>query len=213
MKTQIVKTKWAESELKHNTYVIEFEDGCLLVDAGCPIEEIKNLTNKPIKAVLITHAHFDHIRNIEEFDNSKIKIYAHKSVLEMLNNETNNASNLFNQPKKYKINNLYLLEDQDELEICNLHIQCLYTPGHTIDSVCYLIDGEHLFTGDTAFSVAVGRTDLPTGNTACLIKSLNRILNLNYGTMYAGHGRLSDKQEQQTNIPKWINYLNNENLC
>ena len=40
-----------------------------------------------------------------------------------------------------------------------------------------------------------------------LIKSLNKILNLDYKTLYTGHGRPSDKQEQKTNIPKWIDYL------
>ena len=71
----------------------------------------------------------------------------------------------------------------------------------------YLINDKYLFTGDTVFSVAVGRDDLPTSNTNKLIESLNKILNLNYKTLYAGHGRPSDKEEQQTNIPKWIDYL------
>ena len=125
----------------------------------------------------------------------------------MLKNTTNNASLLFNQPTKYKINNLYLLVDQDELDIGELNIKCLHTPGHSIDSMCYLINNETLFSGDTVFSVAVGRDDLPTGNTKQLIESLNRILNLNYNSLFTGHGRPSDKQEQKTNIPKWIDYL------
>ena len=110
-----------------------------------------------------------------------------------------------------KINNLYLLVDQDEMDIGSLNIKCLHTPGHSIDSMCYLINDEILFSGDTVFSVAVGRTDLPTGNTNELIKSLNRILNLDFNLLYTGHGRPSSKHEQQTNIPKWIDYLKKEN--
>jgi len=207
MDIKTVKVKWAENELSQNTHIIEFNTGCVLIDAGCSINEVKNLTNKPIKAVLLTHAHFDHIKNIEEYDKQNIKIYAHKSVLDMLNNTTNNASLLFNQPSKYKINNLYLLVDQDELEIGELNILCLHTPGHSIDSMCYLINNEHLFSGDTLFSVAIGRTDLPTGDAQKLIASLKRIQNLNYNTLYTGHGRVSTKQEQNTNIPNWINLL------
>ena len=207
MDVKTIKIKWAENELSQNTHIIEFNTGCVLIDAGCYINEVKNLTNKPIKAVLLTHAHFDHIKNIEEYDKQNIKIYAHKAVLDMLNNTTNNASLLFNQPSKYKINNLYLLVDQDELEIGELNILCLHTPGHSIDSMCYLINNEHLFSGDTLFSVAIGRTDLPTGDTQKLIASLKRIQNLNYNTLYTGHGRVSTKQEQNTNIPNWINLL------
>lgn len=215
MEVKTIKIKWAENELKQNTHVVEFEDGCIVIDAGCRPEDVKQLTNKPIKAVLLTHAHFDHIKHVQEYDNLRIKVYAHKAILEMLKNETNNASIYFDEPTKYKINNLFLLVDQDDLEIGELNIKCLYTPGHTIDSMCYLINNEYLFTGDTVFSVAVGRTDLPTGNTNELIKSLNRILNLDYKMLLTGHGRPSDKQEQKTNIPKWIEYLNKgeQNIC
>ena len=207
MNVKTVKIKWAENELSQNTHIVEFEDGCILIDVGCSIKDVQQLTNKPIKAVLLTHAHFDHIKSIQEYDNLNIKIYAHKAILEMLNNTTNNVSLLFNQPTKFKVNNLYMLMDEDELNIGDLNIQCLYTPGHSIDSMCYLINEEYLFSGDTLFSVAIGRTDLPTGNAETLIKSLKRIQNLNYNTLYTGHGRVSNKQEQNINIPKWIKAL------
>jgi len=207
MNVKTIKTIWEEDELRQNTHIVEFENGCIIIDAGCSILDIKQLTNKPIKAVLLTHAHFDHIKNIQEYDNLNIKIYAHKAILEMLNNTTNNASLLFNQPKKYRINNLYLLTDEDEIDIGDINVKCLYTPGHSIDSMCYLINEEYLFSGDTLFSVAIGRTDLPTGNAEKLIASLKRIQNLNYNTLYAGHGRVSNKQEQNINIPQWIDCL------
>ena len=127
----------------------------------------------------------------------------------MLNNPENNASSLFDQPTKYKINNLHLFADQDELDIGEINVKCLYTPGHSVDSSCYLINDEYLFSGDTLFSIAVGRTDLSTGNTKELIKSLKRIQKLDYSTLYSGHGRVSNKEEQNTNIPKWIEALKN----
>ena len=207
MNIKTVKIKWAEGELKQNTHIIEFNDGCVVIDAGCSLQEVKQLTNKPIKAVFLTHAHLDHIKCIQEYDNLNIKIYAHKAILEMLNNTTNNVSLLFNKPTKYKINNLNLLMDEDELNIGDLTIKCYHTPGHSIDSMCYLINNEYLFSGDTVFSIAIGRTDLPTGDASQLIKSLRRIQNLNYNTLHSGHGRVSNKQEQNLNIPKWIKAL------
>jgi len=207
MNVKTVKIKWAENELSQNTHIVEFEDCCIVIDAGCEIKKAKEITNKPIKAVFLTHGHFDHIKNIEEYDKLNVPIYAHKNILELLEDEYKNASLLFNQPHKYNIININFVEDNEEIEIENHIIKCLHTPGHSIDSTCYLLDNETLFSGDTVFSVAVGRDDLPTGNTNELIKSLNRILNLDYKQLFTGHGRPSDKSEQKTNIPKWIDYL------
>ena len=178
MNIKTIKIKWAENELSQNTHVIEFKNSCIVIDAGCSLEKIKEISQKPIKAVFLTHGHFDHIKNIEEYNKLNIPIYAHKNIMEMLNNETKNASLLFNQPCKFKVENLQFVEDNEELEIDNHIIKCLHTPGHSVDSMCYLLEDEALFSGDTVFSVAIGRDDLPTGNTQELIKSLNKILNL-----------------------------------
>ena len=207
MEVKTVKIKWAENELSQNTHVVEFEDACIIVDAGCSITRIKEISNKPIKAIFLTHGHFDHIKNIEEFAELNIPIYAHESILQMLNNEELNASSLFNKHCKFNIKNINFVEDNEEIEINKHIIKCLHTPGHSFDSMCYLLDDEVLFSGDTIFSVAVGRDDLPTDNTKELINSLNRILNLDYKTLFTGHGRPSDKEEQNTNIPKFIDYL------
>ncbi len=207
MNINTIKIKWAENELSQNTHVVEFENSCIIFDAGCSIEKVKEISNKPIIAVFLTHGHFDHIKNVEEYDKLNIPIYAHKNILKLLDDELMNASLLFNQPCQFKIENLVLVEDNEIIEIENHTIKCLHTKGHSIDSMCYLLDNETLFSGDTVFSVAVGRDDLPTGNTNELIKSLNRILNLDYNLLFTGHGRPSDKQEQKQNITKWIDYL------
>ena len=207
MNVKTIKIKWAESELKQNTHIVEFEDSCIIVDAGCSVDSVKEMTNKSIKAVFITHGHFDHIKNLEEYDKLNVPIYASKNITELLNDESKNVSVLFNQPHKYKINNLVFIEDNEEIETCNHIIKCYLTPGHSGDSACYLLDDGTLFSGDTLFSITVGRTDLPTGDKKELIRSLNKILSLDYKTLFTGHGRPSDRQEQNKNIPKWIDYL------
>ena len=207
MKIGTIKIKWAENELSQNTHIIEFGNSCVVIDAGCSVAEATETTTKPIKAVFLTHGHFDHIKNLEEYDRLNISIYAHKQIQEMLDDENKNASMLFNQPCRFNINNINFIEDDEEIEIDEHIIKCLYTPGHSIDSMCYLVDDEILFSGDTLFSVAVGRDDLATGNTKELINSLTRILNLDYKLLYTGHGRPSDKEEQKQNIPKWLDNL------
>ncbi len=80
------------------------------------------------------------------------------------------------------------LEDGAQLEVGRLRIKVLHTPGHTRDSVCYLID-KKLFTGDTLFVGECGRTDVPGGDAGALYDSLfGSLLNLPAATeIYPGH--------------------------
>lgn len=206
MSAYTIKTIWEDNDLKQNTHIYEYQDGIIVIDAGCSVASIRLNIDKPIKAVFITHAHYDHIKYIREYDELNIPIYAHKSSTLMFKDSVNNASIMFGMSKVYNIDNLHLLEDNDVVVIDDIKVQALYTPGHSIDGMCYMI-GDSLFSGDTVFAEAVGRDDLPTGNTKQLIKSLARIMDLDYKALYTGHGRSSAKQEQAINIPQWIKYL------
>jgi glyoxylase-like metal-dependent hydrolase (beta-lactamase superfamily II) len=65
-----------------------------------------------------------------------------------------------------------LLQDGDIIRIGAVHLKVLHTPGHTPGSVC-LYSESNLFTGDTLFVGAVGRTDLPGGSMKQLISSIH----------------------------------------
>jgi len=67
------------------------------------------------------------------------------------------------------------LKDGDAIEVGTLKIEVIHTPGHTPGSVCYLVEG-NLFTGDTLFVGAAGRTDLIGGSLDTLIESLEKKL-------------------------------------
>ena len=67
------------------------------------------------------------------------------------------------------------LKDGDVLEVGKLKIEVLHTPGHTPGSVCYLVEG-NLFSGDTLFVGAAGRTDLIGGSLNTLLESLEKRL-------------------------------------
>jgi glyoxylase-like metal-dependent hydrolase (beta-lactamase superfamily II) len=67
------------------------------------------------------------------------------------------------------------LKDGDVLEVGTLNIEVIHTPGHTPGSVCYRV-GENLFTGDTLFVGAAGRTDLIGGSLNTLINSIEKKL-------------------------------------
>jgi len=80
------------------------------------------------------------------------------------------------------------LKDGQVLEVGRLSIQVLHTPGHTPGSVCFLVGG-NLFTGDTLFVGAVGRTDLGGASLEVLLKSIEeRLLPLPEETViWPGH--------------------------
>ena len=67
------------------------------------------------------------------------------------------------------------LKDGNVLEVGTLKIEVIHTPGHTPGSVCYLVNGD-LFTGDTLFVGAVGRTDLKGASLETLLDSLEKKL-------------------------------------
>lgn len=207
MKIETIKTLWSESELRQNTYVVIGSNSCVVIDAGCPVSMIKDVTEKPIEAVFVTHGHFDHIEYIEEYDKLGVPIFCNYLTENFLDDDLMNASRLLKSPMTFKVHNLSLIKDNDEIPLWGGVVKCVHTPGHSIDGMCYLFFDEVLFSGDTVFSIAVGRYDLKTGNKEQLVESLKRIDKLEYKMMYSGHGRYSDKNEQMTNIPRWITEL------
>ncbi len=208
MRIKTIKAKDTESG-SQNTYIIEGNNGCVLIDAGIPIDSVKSHTNLPIKAVLVTHCHYDHIEYIEEYDKANVPIYSSQNSIELLNNIKANASDLFNDSRTFKISNLTKLEDEQEFNIDDLRFKYYSTPGHTIDGGCLLLQNDKsLFTGDTLFSAGIGRIDLPTGNADELKQSLSKISQIDFSNIYPGHGEISNKEVQDKLIPKWQRYLN-----
>lgn len=214
MEISTIKTVWAESELKQNTYVVTIGDKCLIVDAGASLEDIMPLVEgKKVEAILITHAHYDHISYIEGYETAfACPIYMHENSAKFLIDTNLNASKFFGVDKIFNLKNVHYIKGKETLNLAGVQVKAIYTAGHSDDSICYLFEDGTIFTGDTFFSIAVGRTDLATGNPKRLIASLNQVLKLDFDTAYTGHGRVTSKQEQLTNIPKWIHILKQDLL-
>ena len=129
-----------------------------------------------IKYILNTHGHADHV-----LGNSKMKNFLKVPVC------MHEADDIFfNDPAVREKSSQELglppsdpadikLKDGDILEVGSLKIEVIHTPGHTPGSVCFLVD-ENLFTGDTLFVGAAGRTDLIGGSLNTLIKSIEEKL-------------------------------------
>ena len=178
-----------------NCYIVSNDDTmeCFIVDvAACPPEFVSHIKNAglTVKAVLLTHGHFDHIMGLDRFlEEFPVPVYAcaaEKDVLE--SSQLNSSAGMLGQP--YTFTGARFVKDGDLLDVAGMKIQVIQTPGHTIGGCCYYIADENvLFSGDTLFRASVGRTDLPTGSMSALVRSVtDRLLVLPDETrVYPGH--------------------------
>lgn len=203
--------KIVEEKMGQNTYIINDDETAVIIDAGASVEAIEEHINlfehKPeVKAVLITHAHFDHIRNLDailkKFD---CKAYICESGKEMLYSKDKNLSYLDEEPFVIKAKrDIETFRDGDTLTFGALDFICYNTPGHSVDSSCFAIM-DNLFTGDTVFKVGVGRTDMYSGNEDVFRISLNRLkdeIATDINNFYAGHGANFDKSDFEYNVDR-----------
>jgi len=163
-------------------------DETALIDAGCPADVIlrtlEDLALQP-KFILVTHTHFDHISSAREISEStRAPAMAHPADVEML---PSYWMSRLGEPPRLEPS----VEDGMELEFGGLRVRAIHTPGHTPGSVCYLVEEAGvIFTGDTLFRGAVGRTDFAGGDPDALRASLSRLATLPDETVVLpGHGR------------------------
>ena len=182
----IIKT-FPVGMLQENCYIIinEETNEAFAVDPGDEgarlIANIEKL-GCTLKAILLTHGHADHVGAVVDLKNRfNVPVYINEKEILCMKNDNTVFGKL---PECYDF-----IKDGDELAIAGLKIKCIYTPGHTLGGMCFLIDNE-LFTGDTLFQGAVGRSDFYGGNHAELINSINEKLMIldKKINIYPGHG-------------------------
>ncbi len=143
-----------------------------VVDSSYNADEIVKIIKEQnflLKYIINTHGHSDHTAGNTELQS----IFRAPIVAYRQERKTNGLA----------------VNDNDYLTIGTIPIKVLYTPGHTPDGICLLVNGEKLLTGDTLFVGECGRTDLPGGNAKLLYDSLfNRLLKLDDEIeVYPGH--------------------------
>lgn len=143
-----------------------------------------------IVAILLTHAHFDHIWGCNKLrELSGAKVYAWEEEKDLCESASLNVSEDVGRP--YVVTVDEYLKDGEQKSIEGMKFKVIGTPGHTKGSCCYYFEDDNiLISGDTLFEGSVGRSDLPTGNGGVLIRSLkNKLLCLPEETqVFPGHG-------------------------
>lgn len=175
--------------LRVNTYFLVNDDNqAIVIDGGENYKKVKQVESDfgfTIKAVLLTHAHFDHAGNAKKLQDDGAKVYISKLDAPKLLNEDNLSSD-FGRKFDYLTAD-FTFADGDVLDVCGIKIKVIATPGHTDGSVCFMVDNA-IFTGDTLFDGSVGRTDFKTGNRQDMIASIKKLFSLEGDySIYPGH--------------------------
>ena len=199
-----------------NCYLVAPAPGeeCVIIDPGQDaqrgIEELLDRYRlKPI-AVLLTHGHVDHMWSVAPVCGAKgIPAYIHPDDRELLADPGKGLSLLAKQQFMGGItfaepDDVRQLADGDVITLGGLDIAIGHTPGHTEGSVTFRSkkdDLDALFSGDLLFAGSIGRTDLPGGDHATILKSLARTLTLPDETIVLpGHGpQTTIGDERRTN--------------
>lgn len=193
--------------LKVNTYFLVGDNNeAVIIDSGENYNLIKNTAEKYgliIKAVLLTHAHFDHAGNVKKMQDDGAKIYISEKDAPKLLNDDNLASNFGRKFEHCKAD--YTFTDGEILDIAGIEIKAIATAGHTDGSFTFMV-GDMLFTGDTLFFESVGRTDFVSGSREELIKSVKKLFALSGDyNVYPGHDEFTTlSHEREYN--KFIDY-------
>ena len=194
--------KYSLGQLQANCYFLIEDNNCLIIDpaddASFIIEELQR-QQLNLVGMLATHGHFDHIGAVGEIQlslNVPLYIFEEDQFLIDRLNETAKYFLGFDPNFIKPITVEYLTDTK--FKVKNLELKIIKTRGHSPGSCCFYFKEENaLFTGDTLFKDAVGRTDLSYSSKDDLKKSLNEIFKLPKETIiYSGHGEDSILEEE-----------------
>ena len=152
----------------------------IVVDPGDDIANITEVLHRhglTVKAIVITHAHIDHIGGAAKLKAlTGAPVYMNQNDAELYAHLDTQASWLGMQtPAQTKIDSE--ARDGDQLQLGDAEFRILHTPGHTQGSISIWIPGENkLVAGDTLFRDSIGRTDLPGGDSRQILRSIHEKL-------------------------------------
>lgn len=170
-----------------NTFAVTADGkNCILIDCAQPrVAEVCRALGLVPRAVLLTHGHFDHVGGCAALQQIGALIYCGELEKGFIFSEENLSVFGGVEIPRFTVDGTL---EEGKHTICGIEVEVIATPGHTAGGVCYVI-GKNIFSGDTLFAGSVGRTDLPTGDSDALVKSVKKLYALGGDyTVYCGHG-------------------------
>jgi glyoxylase-like metal-dependent hydrolase (beta-lactamase superfamily II) len=176
---------------ENNVFVVRSKGTgeAVLVDAANEHElllEVSRATG--VRRVLTTHGHFDHIQAVTQMRDAGIDVGIASEDAEML--------------PSYD----FTIPDDDVIEVGDLRLHTIHTPGHTRGSTCFLLEGHPVvFSGDTLFPGGVGNTSFPGGDFPTILKSVDERLFTLPGTtlVLPGHGLDTTIGDEAPHLEEW----------
>jgi hydroxyacylglutathione hydrolase len=195
-----------------NGYVIACEETrqAMVIDPGNEVDMLLEIVGRQklsVQSILLTHAHVDHVTGVGRAKNALgVPIYLHRDDQALYDAAPQQAAFFGLHCEELPPIDRYY-DVSKTLAFGGFEITVHHTPGHCPGGVCLAVGSpgtakQDLFVGDTLFAGSIGRTDLPGGDYATLIRSITQVL-FAFGDeakVYSGHGpRTTIGHERRTN--------------
>ena len=196
--------------VQENCYIVRAEgsDRGVIIDPGEEadrlLEAVSALGIRELEAVLLTHTHFDHIGAVAPVANAmQSPVYCPELEKQVLANVMDYVPwPGFGPFESYEAD--HTVAGGEQLELAGLQFEVLFTPGHSPGHVTYALrDEAALFSGDVLFQGSVGRVDLPGGDWATLLHSIESLLHSfpPDTTVYPGHMGVTTLDRERISNP------------
>jgi glyoxylase-like metal-dependent hydrolase (beta-lactamase superfamily II) len=179
--------------MDNNVYVVRCKQtgDAVLVDAANEHEQLLELCrNLGVRQVIETHGHWDHIQAVPAVRDAGYSVGVTAADAEML--------------PSYDI----IIDDDTVIEIGNLRIRTVATPGHTPGSMCFAVEGTPiLLSGDTLFPGGAGATKFEGGDFSTIIDSIDRRLFKAFDAdtiVLPGHGDRTTIGNESPHLQEWV---------
>jgi glyoxylase-like metal-dependent hydrolase (beta-lactamase superfamily II) len=179
--------------MDNNVYILRCKRSgeAMLIDAANEHEALLPICrNLGVNQVVETHGHWDHIQAVPAVRDAGISVAVTSADAGML--------------PSYDL----ILDDEETLEVGDLRISTLATPGHTPGSICFAVEGTNLlFSGDTLFPGGPGNTSFQGGDFDTIIRSIDRRIFAAFPKdtlVLPGHGNSTTVGEESPHLQEWV---------